>query len=216
MRAASQADPDAVAHLRAADPVMRALIDRIGELDIGARRRGRPPDPFGSLLRSVVGQQLSVLAARSIFARIVELAGGRSPTPEQLLELSDAQLRAAGLSGQKIVYVRDVAKHVLAGELDLRALRRMTDEEIVERITAVKGLGRWTAEMFLMFHLGRPDVLPVGDLGIRRAVERAYQQPDLPSARHLMRIGEPWRPHRTLACLYLWESLGNVPAPTPP
>lgn len=195
---------------------MRALIERIGDIDIGARRRGRPQDPFGSLLRSVVGQQLSVLAARSIFARIVELAGGRSPDPEQLLAFGDAELRTAGLSGQKVAYVRDLAKHVLAGELDLGALRRMTDEEIVERITAVKGLGRWTAEMFLMFHLGRPDVLPVGDLGIRRAVERAYQQPDLPTAQHLARIAEPWRPHRTLACLYLWESLGNVPNPTPP
>ncbi len=195
---------------------MRALIDRIGALDVAARRRGRPADPFGSLLRSVVGQQLSMLAARSIFARIVELAGGRSPDPEQLLGFNDAQLRAAGLSGQKVACVRDLAKRVLARELDLSALPRMSDEEIVERVTAVRGLGRWTAEMFLMFHLGRSDVLPVGDLGIRRAVERAYQQPDLPSAQHLSRIAEPWRPYRTLACLYLWESLGNVPNPTPP
>ncbi len=194
-------------HLRRADPVLRELIDRFGPLDVTRWTRGRPRDPYGSLLRSIVGQQLSVHAARAIFGRIVALGGGSSPTPETLLALGESELRAAGLSAAKVAYVRDLARHVLGGELDLRALRRLEDEAVVERITAVKGLGRWTAEMFLMFHLRRPDVLPVGDLGLRRAVERAYRKRAPVAPERLRRLAEPWRPYRSTAVLYLWESL---------
>lgn len=124
--------------------------------------------------------------------------------------MSEARLRACGLSGTKIAYARDLARHVLEGELDLRRLRRLEDDGVREAITAVKGLGPWSADMFLMFHLRRPDVLPVGDLGLRRAVERAYRIP-LPAADRLVQLAEPWRPYRTLASLYLWESLGIPP-----
>ncbi|HET8567801.1 MAG TPA: DNA-3-methyladenine glycosylase [Candidatus Limnocylindria bacterium] len=189
---------------------MRALIDRHGALDVSRWTRGRPRDPFGSLLRSIVGQQLSVAAARSIFARLVEANGGTSPTPEELLRLRAGTLRRAGLSAAKVEYVRDLARHVLRGDLELRALRRLDDEEAIERITAVKGLGRWTAEMFLMFHLRRPDVFPVGDLGVRRAIERAYGR-EMPTPQELRAIAERWRPYRTLASLYLWESLTGPP-----
>jgi DNA-3-methyladenine glycosylase II len=133
------------------------------------------------------------------------------PTPAELLAADEKDLRAAGLSGRKVEYLQDLARHVAEGELELDSLATMSDEEVIAEITAVRGFGRWTAEMFLIFHLGRPDVLPIGDLGIRRAVERAYNLDGLPDADELERIAEPWRPQRTLACLYLWESLRNVP-----
>ncbi|HZC30261.1 MAG TPA: hypothetical protein VE261_02005, partial [Gaiellaceae bacterium] len=136
------------------------MVDSIGPLDVGHWTRGRPRDAFGSLLRSIVGQQLSVYAARAIFARLVEANGGRSPSSEELLRLSDATLRACGLSGTKIAYTRDLAHHVLDGTLDVRRLRRLDDDGVRGAIMEVKGLGRWTADMFLMFHLRRPDVLP--------------------------------------------------------
>ncbi len=193
------------------DPVMAALAGRIGPLDHAARRRGRPDDAFESLVRTIVGQQLSTKAARTIYARLAALFGDRAPTPAELLAAEDEALREVGLSRQKIGYLRDLAARVKSGELDLHALHELPDEEVSERITSVKGLGRWSADMFLMFHLRRPDVLPVGDLGIRRAVERAYALPALPDEDSLRAISGPWRPHRTLASLYLWESLDAVP-----
>jgi len=198
-------------HLRRADPVIRELIERHGPLDVSRWTRGRPRDPYGALLRAIVGQQLSVAAARSIFGRVVLLNRGTSPSPEELLGLRESDLRSAGLSTAKVAYVRDLARHVLEGELDLRALRRLEDEAVIERITAVKGLGRWTAEMFLMFHLRRPDVLPVGDLGLRRAVERAYRKRVPVAPERLRKLAEPWRPYRSTAVLYLWESLTKAP-----
>jgi DNA-3-methyladenine glycosylase II len=186
---------------------MAGLVDRIGPLDHAARRRGRPDDAYGSLVRTIVGQQLSTGAARTIYARLATLFGDRPPTPAELIAADDEALRGAGLSRQKIGYLRDLARRVHGGELELDALRDLPDEEVSQKITAVKGLGRWSADMFLMFHLGRPDVLPVGDLGIRRAVEKAYGLPDLPDEDVLRTLAGPWRPHRTLACLYLWESL---------
>ena len=204
-------DDGAVArrHLRRADPVLRELIERFGPLDVTRWTRGRPRDAYGSLLRSIVGQQLSVHAAHAIFGRVVALSGGASPSPEALLALRESELRAAGLSAAKVAYMRDLARHVLEGELDLRALRRLEDEAVIERITVVKGLGRWTAEMFLMFHLRRPDVLPVGDLGLRRAVERAYRKRAPVAPERVRRLAEPWRPYRSTAVLYLWESLAS-------
>ena len=205
------ASSEALAHLRAADPVMARLVDEHGPLDARARRRGRPPDAYGALLRSIVGQQLSTKAARSIYERLTGLFGGRAPTPAELLAADPEAIRGAGLSRPKVAYLRDLAARVEDRELELERLPELADAEVADQLTAVKGLGRWTADMFLIFHLGRPDVLPVGDLGIRRAVERAYRLPEVPGAGELERIAEPWRPHRSLACLYLWRSLDNEP-----
>ena len=197
--------------LECGDPVMAALVDRIGPLDHAARRRGRPDDAYASLVRTIVGQQLSTKAARTIYARLVGLFGDNPPTPAELIAAEEADLRAAGLSRQKIGYLRDLAHRVHHGELELGLLHELSDEEVSARITAVKGLGQWSADMFLMFHLRRPDVLPVGDLGVRRAVERVYGLQGLPGADELRALAGPWRPWRTLACLYLWESLDTVP-----
>jgi DNA-3-methyladenine glycosylase II len=198
--------------LKASDPVMAALIDRLGPLDEEQRRRDRPAEAYGALVRSIVGQQLSTKAAATIYGRVIELFGGRTPTPEELLAADAEKVRAAGLSRPKVAYLRSLAEHVESGELELDRLTELPDDEVSEQLTAVKGLGQWTADMFLIFHLGRPDVLPVGDLGVRRAVEREYGLPDLPDAAQLMEIAEPWRPSRSLASLYLWRSLDNAPA----
>jgi DNA-3-methyladenine glycosylase II len=206
------AAPEGIHHLRRADPVMRALIDRIGSLDDEGRRRARPADAYGALLRSIVGQQLSTKAARSIYGRLTELFGGRTPTPRELLEADPERVRSVGLSRPKVAYLRDLAQHVLDGSLELDRLDELSDEEISAELTAVKGLGQWTADMFLIFHLSRPDVLPVGDLGIRRAAREAYGLDEHPLPAELERIAEPWRPWRSLASLYLWRSLDAVPA----
>jgi DNA-3-methyladenine glycosylase II len=202
---------EAVEHLRGSDDTLKAIIDERGPLDLGTRQRGRPEDPYGALLRSIVGQQLSTKAARSIYGRLVDLFGGSTPSPQELLDADPEAVRAVGLSNAKVRYVRSLAEHVLSGELELERLPDLGDEEVEREVTAVKGLGQWTAHMFLIFHLGRPDVLPVGDLGVRRAVERAYGFEELPSAEELERLGERWAPYRSLAALYLWESLDNAP-----
>ncbi len=186
---------------------MAALVESIGSLGPAARRRGRPDDAYSSLLRTIVGQQLSTKAARTIYARLVALFGDVPPTPVRLIAAEEEALRAAGLSRQKISYLRGLAARVHSGELELDTLHELPDEEVSAHITAVKGLGQWSADMFLMFYLRRPDVLPVGDLGIRRAIKNVYGLPGLPDADDLRTLAEPWRPWRTLACLYLWESL---------
>ena len=187
--------------------MLSALVRRIGPLEREDRRRGRPDEAYGALVRTIVGQQLSTKAARTIYNRLAAIFGDRPPRPEELLAAEEDELRAAGVSRPKIRYLRDLADHVLAGEMDFDSLHALSDEEVAERITAVKGLGRWSADMFLMFHLGRPDVLPVGDLGIRRAVEGAYELSAMPEPDALRALAEPWRPHRTLACFYLWKTL---------
>jgi len=201
--------------LAASDPTMAALIERLGELDIETRLRRRseerPADAYGALLRAIVGQQLSTKAARTIYGRVLELFDGRTPSPEQLLEAKEEELRARGLSGRKVEYVRDLAAHVISGELELDRLGELSDEEVIAEIVAVRGLGVWTAEMFLLFHLERPDVLSGGDLGIRKAVRIEYGLEEMPSPARVLEIGEPWRPQRSLASLYLWESLANAP-----
>ncbi len=193
--------------LSCGDPTMASLVETIGPLSVEERRRGRPDDAYGALVRSIVGQQLSTAAARTIYGRLTELFDHRPPTPEELLAADEETLRACGLSRRKVSYLRDLARHVLEGDLDLPSLRELPDDEVASRLVAVKGLGRWSADMFLMFYLGRADVLPVGDLGIRRAAERSYSLPAMPSPDELRALAEPWRPHRTLACLYLWQSL---------
>jgi len=202
----------ALGDLRGADPVLARLIERVGPL--GDAREGRPDrdDHYGALVRSITGQQLSVLAARAIYGRLTARFHGRAPTPQEILADEPEELRAAaGLSRAKVGYLRSLAEHVLAGELELARLDDLPDEQVIAELVAVKGLGMWTAQMFLMFHLDRPDVLPVGDLGIRRAMERAYALDALPLAAEMEQIAAGWRPHRTLACRYLWRSLQNEP-----
>lgn len=204
-------DGEGIRHLRAADPVMRGLIDALGHLGLAERRRGRPADAYGALLRSIVGQQLSTKAARSIYERLAGLFGGRAPTPAELLEADRQALRDVGLSWRKVDYLRDLAGRVEDGGLELHRLAELPDEEVTAELTRVKGLGPWTADMFMIFHLGRPDVLAVGDLGTRSAVRRAYGLDEMPEPDELRRIAEPWRPHRSLACLYLWRYLDAEP-----
>jgi DNA-3-methyladenine glycosylase II len=201
----------ALKHLRDADPILAEIIKSVGKL--GNASDGRPSDHYGALVRAIVGQQLSTKAARSIFARLTTRFDGRTPTPQEVLADEPEELRAAaGLSRAKVGFLRSLAEHVLAGELELERLDELPDELVIEELVAVKGIGLWSAHMFLMFHLHRPDILPVGDLGIRRAIERAYDLDALPSPAAMAEISEPWRPHRTLACRYLWRSLDNEPA----
>jgi len=202
----------AVAHLRGADPVLRAVIDDLGA-DGLRDRAGRPADHYGALLRSIVGQQLSTKAAISIFNRITDRFGGRTPTPSEVMADDPEELRlAAGLSRAKVSFLRSLAEHVLDGSLELERLDELPDEEVISELVAVRGLGMWSAHMFLMFHLRRPDVLPVGDLGIRRVIKDRYGLDALPSPAEMERIGEPWRPYRTIACRFLWRSLDATPA----
>jgi DNA-3-methyladenine glycosylase II len=192
---------------------MDRLVDGFGSPDEVLKRRGRRPgDAYGALLRAIVGQQLSTKAARSIFERLLETFDGHTPTPRELLEADPEVVRGVGLSRPKVAYLRDLAERVEDGDLDLDGLAELPDDEVASALIQVKGLGRWSADMFLIFHLGRPDVLPVGDLGIRKAAQLQYGLEDLPDADELERIAEPWRPHRSLACLYLWRSLDSQPA----
>jgi DNA-3-methyladenine glycosylase II len=190
---------------------MARLIDELGPLHVGQRKRGRPDDAYGVLVRSITGQQLSTKAAATIYGRLTEMYGGRTPTPEEILDTDPDQLRAVGLSHAKAAYLRDLAEHIVDGELPVDELAQLPDATVAALLMAIKGLGRWTVDMFLMFHLGRPDILPVGDLGIRKAVQIQYGLKELPKPAEIEQIGEGWRPHRTLASLYLWESLDNRP-----
>jgi DNA-3-methyladenine glycosylase II len=208
MSALSKADE----HLGSVDHVMRGLIDAGGPIHPERDRRGSRPDPYEALARAIVGQQLSTKAARSIWERLLEILGGTFPPPAELLGVDSEAIRSAGLSKAKVAFIRDLAERIDDGRLDIGALGGLSDEDGGAAITEIKGVGPWTAEMFLIFHLGRPDVLSTGDLGIRRAAQLAYGLDDLPGPHDLERIAEPWRPHRTLGCLYLWRSLDNAPA----
>jgi DNA-3-methyladenine glycosylase II len=203
--------PVAIRHLRRVDPVMALIIRQVGPFEINLNR-GR----FQSLARAIIFQQLAGRAATAIYGRVVALFPGRSfPTPAQMLAISEDRLRKAGLSRQKTLYLRDLAQHVANKSLNFHRFGKMDDDEIIAELTRVKGIGRWTAEMFLMFNLGRADVLPLDDLGLRIAVRQAYRLPALPTKRELAEIGERWRPHRTVASWYLWRSTRIVlPADT--
>jgi DNA-3-methyladenine glycosylase II len=191
------------------DPVLRDIIKRYGPCDLPLRAR---EDPFIAIVKAIVWQQLSTKAAETIYRRFLALyPDGRVPLASEVLETEPERLRAAGLSRAKVVYLRDLSQRVMDGSLPLDALEALADEEVIEALVRVKGIGRWSAEMFLMFRLRRPDVLPVGDLGIVRAVQRAYGLRRAPDAVRLRRIGEAWRPYRTLACWYLWRSLESAP-----
>jgi DNA-3-methyladenine glycosylase II len=203
---------EAIDHLRAADPVLRRLIDEIGVESLGDRRIGRPRDHYGALVRTIVGQQLSTRAARAIYERLTQRFGGRAPTPEEIMAEDPEELRAGvGLSHAKVRYLRSLAEHALDGSLELGKLAQLSDGEVIAELTAISGIGLWSAHIFLMFHLQRPDILPVGDLGIRKAFQAAYRLSALPDAPEMEKIAEPWRPYRTTACLFLWRSLSAVP-----
>jgi DNA-3-methyladenine glycosylase II len=203
----------ALAHLRAADPVLARLLDEQGPPDLTRDpSRPAPGDHYAALVRSIVGQQLSVVAARSIYRRLVEFFGGHTPSPQEVLAADPDEMRvAAGLSRAKTTFLRSLAEHVVSGALELDRLETLDDDAILAELVEVKGIGAWSAHMFLMFQLDRPDVLAVGDLGIRRAVERAYGLDALPTPAELTAIAEPWRPYRTMACRVLWHWLGNTP-----
>jgi DNA-3-methyladenine glycosylase II len=193
--------------------VLARVIDRIDDLGPRAgRATADPDDHYGALVRSIVGQQLSTKAAFSIYSRLTDRFGGRPPTPEEVLADDPDELRtAAGLSRAKTAYLRSLAEHVQDGSLELDRLHELPDELVIAELTGVKGIGLWTAHMFLIFHLERPDVLPVGDLGVRRAIMVAYGLDALPDAAEMERIGEPWRPWRSIAARFLWRSLDNEP-----
>jgi DNA-3-methyladenine glycosylase II len=192
--------------------VLRELIDRVGTDSLGSRRTTPPRDHYGALVRAIVGQQLSTASARAIHDRLTQRFGGRAPTPEEILVDNADELRTSvGLSHAKVRYLRSLAEHTLDGSLDLDALEQLSDDEVTARLTAVNGIGRWSADVFLMFHLQRPDVLPVGDLGIRKAFQSLYGLPQLPDAAEMERIAEPWRPYRSLASLFLWRALSAAP-----
>ena len=190
-------------HLARRDPVIRDLMRTHGKCGLADAQHG---DAFGALMKAIVSQQLSTKAADTIFKRLIALFDG-VPSPPGLAKLTDAQLRDVGLSGQKLRYMRDLGGKVQDGSLPLQTLDAMDDEDVIVALTQVKGIGRWTAEMFLMFRLHRPDVLPVDDLGIVKAVQKAYGLRKTPSADRLNKIGEAWRPYRSVACWYLWRSL---------
>jgi DNA-3-methyladenine glycosylase II len=188
------------------DPVLRDLIRRHGPCGLADSQH---TDPYKALVHSIMSQQLSAKASATIAKRFDALFGGTFPTAAQVVAMPDEQLRSVGLSGAKVSFVKDLARRIHEGSLRLDAFDAMADEEVIDALTEVKGIGRWTAEMFLMFRLHRPDVLPVGDLGIVNAMKKAYRLRKTPTPARMQRIGEFWRPYRSIACWYLWASLDN-------
>jgi DNA-3-methyladenine glycosylase II len=191
----------AVTHLKKADPVMRAIIERLGPCQM---EFGEPQ--FHSLAEAIIYQQLNGKAAVTIFKRFKELAGDPL-TPEGILKLTAEQMRTVGLSKQKSSYLVDMAQRARRGELDFSRLPRMTDDGVIEHLTQVKGVGVWTAHMFLIFTLRRPNVLPVGDFGIRMAIKKHYRKRKLPNPAQMEKIAKSWEPYRSVACWYLWKSM---------
>jgi DNA-3-methyladenine glycosylase II len=197
-------------HLTRRDPVLKQLIGAIGPCTLR-----HDPDGFAELARSIIAQQISTRAAASIHGRLLQALGRRGLRPAALLALSDEDFRAAGLSSSKVRSLRDLAEKVHARQVPLRRLPELTDEEVIAALLPVRGIGRWTAQMFLIFSLGRPDVLPVDDLGLRAAVQKAYGLADLPNRATLTELAEPWRPYRSVATWYFWRSRGFVPQSDP-
>ena len=183
------------------DPNLTRIIERIGDYQIKKRN-----NHFAVLIESIISQQLASAAAEAIFSRFKKLYP-KFPTSSQILDTKDAKLRSVGLSGMKIEYLKDLAQKIEDGKLKMKSLSKMTDDEIIEHLTQVKGIGRWTAEMFLIFSLGRLDVLPVGDLGLRKGVQMAFSMSELPKPKEVEKIGMRWKPYRSIATWYLWKSL---------
>jgi DNA-3-methyladenine glycosylase II len=190
--------------LMRADPKLGLIIKKVGpcNLHIAGLR-----DPFETLTRSIASQQLSTKAANTIHGRFCDLFPKGKPVPDVVTTLTDDQIRATGFSRPKVGYIRDLSAHVLDGRLDLKGLRKHSDEEVLNQLVAVKGIGKWTAEIFLMFRLGRPDVLPADDLGLMNAAQRVYKLRKRPTPKQLLKMGEAWRPYRSIAAWYLWASL---------
>jgi 3-methyladenine DNA glycosylase/8-oxoguanine DNA glycosylase len=198
----------AVHHLRRVDPVLARVVRDVGPCRLEVDRRG---GAFASLAEAILYQQITGKAALSIHRRLCALVGRRHPRPEDLLAATDAQLREVGLSRQKIRYLRDLSEKVRNG-LSLARVSRLPDDDVIAALTTVLGIGRWTAEMFLIFRLGRLDVLPVDDYGVRKAMQRAYRMRSLPKPERMRKLAEPWRPYRTVASWYLWKSIdGGAP-----
>jgi DNA-3-methyladenine glycosylase II len=197
---------EAIAHLRAADPVLAEIIDRVGPFTMSYREPA-----FPSLARAIVFQQLNGKAALTIWNRLEEKTG--SPvTPEAVLKLRMPTLRKVGLSKQKSSYLRDLAKHAVDGKIDFEKLPSLPDEEVISALTTVKGIGVWTAHMFLMFALQRPNVLPTGDYGIRAAMQRHYHLRSMPEPKRMHKLAKAWHPYCSIACWYLWRSLDSPAA----
>ena len=196
------------------DPILGAAIKAIGPCLMAERQR---KDHLSALAGAIVSQQLSTRAAATIFGRFLALfPDDHIPDAAAIAAVSDAALRGVGLSGQKVGYMRDLSARIIDGRLNLDELDALPDEDVIARLTAVKGFGRWTAEMFLMFRLHRPDVLPGGDLGIVVAIQRLYKLRKRPDAKRVLKIGEAWKPYRSVACWYLWQTLRNEPSATTP
>ncbi len=201
----SHAHPASI-HLSGADPILKRIIEQVGPYE--PRHR---PERFQALARAIIFQQLAGNAALAIYKRFVALFPRRRfPSPEQVLAISTGRMRKAGLSRAKALYIKGLAAHVAAKKVNFHRFPKMEDEAIIGELIEVKGIGRWTAEMFLMFNLGRPDVMPAGDLGVQSAVMKAYGLPKRPTPRELREFAEKWRPHRTAAAWYLWRSLETV------
>lgn len=194
----------AITHLRKADPRLSAVIDAVGRCTFEPAEHLAH---FTAISRSIVFQQLSGKAATTIYNRFAALFPDETPTAHAVLDASDEQLRSAGLSRQKIGYLRDFSARVVAGQVPIDTLHELSDDEIIAALVSVKGIGRWTAQMFLMFRLGRPDVLPDLDLGIQKGVQRAYRMRKLPTPKRVVEVGAKWAPYRTVASWYLWRSL---------
>lgn len=199
----------AARHISKCDPVMAKLVRQFGEYEL-EQEPSRPP--FQALVQAVAHQQLNGTAANTILRRFIALFPGRTfPRPEDIAAVSDDQIRKAGFSRAKVASIRDIAAKTIEGVVPTsRRIVRMKDEEIIERLTEVRGVGRWTVEMLLIFKLGRPDVLPADDFGVRNGFRLAYRMKDLPHAKHILAHGECWRPHRTAAAWYLWCVTDNA------
>ena len=204
--------PGAVRALARCDPRLATVIGRIGAAAVADPRRGYPRDHFAALVRAILGQQVSVPAAAAMYARLLAHHGGRPPTPGEVLAEDPETLRAAaGLSRAKLATLRTLAAELSCGRLDLDALAGQSDDEVLSALVALPGIGPWTAQVFMMLHLEREDVVCAGDLGIRRAVQRAYGLDVLPDAAAVTALAQAWRPHRTLACRFLWAFVAAGP-----
>ena len=199
----------AVRHLKRSDPVLAAIMERVGPCRIELAYR----EPvFETIVRSIMFQQLNGTAARTIYDRLLQAAGGKI-TPESLNALSDSEMRKIGLSRQKTAYLRDLTQRTLAGEIDFARLPAMSDEDVVEHLTRVKGVGVWTAQMFLIFALRRPNVMPTLDYGVQAAIRKWYRKRKLPKHAHIMKLARKWEPYCSVACWYLWRSMDGAAAP---
>ena len=195
---------DAIQYLCKVDINLEKIIKIVGKYSINMRN-----DPFQSLVESIIYQQLAGKAANAIYNRFINYYNNKQITPTLILNSPNDNLKKVGLSNRKIEYLKDLALHVYDGRINLKELPKMNDEEIINKLVNVKGIGRWTSEMFLIFSLGRQDILPVTDLGVRKAIQKVYSLPELPKPNTMMEIAKPWRPYRSIATWYLWKSLSN-------